>query len=115
MIEASSFKAWAEWSQNVVLLCSAYQSSPRLFLELKEGKINSTSQGEKGTRRGELIISSLESIYHARAVRSFISFSQECCGCRRHLLLIHSLVHYQLFTEQLLCAGLCSRHHGNDE
>ena len=88
-IEASSLKAWAEWSQNVVLLCSAHQSSPRLFLELKEGKINSTSQGEKGTRRGELVISSLESIYHARVMRSFISFSQECYRCRRHILLIN--------------------------
>ena len=52
-IEASSLKAWAEGSQNIFLLRSVHQSSPRFFLDLKEGKITSTAQWKKGPGRGE--------------------------------------------------------------
>lgn len=48
-IEASSLKAWAERSQNSFLLHSIDQSSPRMCLDSKGGKINHNSQWIKGT------------------------------------------------------------------
>ena len=58
------------------------------------------------------MVSSLESIYQARVTGSFISFSQECCGRKRHPLLILGsvLATVDIMVNKTKSLLLCSLH-----